>query len=141
MREPGWDRTAGIDRLLRAGGWLAAVAVAIVLALIVADLVQLGRGRLSWSFLVDAPRRSGRSGGIAPILVSTALILATCLAVALPIGIGAGILLASGAAARPPRRAGPSMSSRAPLRSSSASSDCRCSLRPLASDTRSPPAG
>src|SRR5204863_2603482 len=40
------------------------------------------------------PRNAGRDGGIAPMLVSTGLILSVCFAVSLPIGLGTAILLA-----------------------------------------------
>jgi phosphate transport system permease protein len=73
----------------------AVVALAVgVLAWVVIDLMAVGWKRLSWEFLVTEPRRSGRAGGIAPMLVSTGLILACCLAVVVPVGLGAAVLLA-----------------------------------------------
>ncbi len=48
---------------------------------------------LEWSFLWEPPLRSGRSGGISTVLVSTLLILAVCLSVAMPLGLGTAILL------------------------------------------------
>lgn len=74
--------------------WSAAAAVATVFLLIVGDLVWHGVGRISWAFLTEAPTQAGRAGGIGPILVSTVLILAVCLAVAVPIGLGSAVLLA-----------------------------------------------
>ena len=53
-----------------------------------------GLPALSIGFLTEAPSNFGRSGGIAPILVSTGLILLVCMAIALPIGVGTAILLA-----------------------------------------------
>lgn len=86
-------------RALRDGLWrLAAGAAAAVVVLLygwlVADLVRLGAARLSWSFLVTAPRDAGRAGGIAPILVSTGALLVIALAVAVPIGVAGGAHLA-----------------------------------------------
>jgi phosphate transport system permease protein len=49
---------------------------------------------VSWRFLVEAPADAGRAGGIGPILVSTGLILAVCLAASVPIGAATAILLA-----------------------------------------------
>lgn len=82
------------DRLAAAGVWLAAAAVTAVFAWILADLVRHGAGRLSWSFLTEAPASAGRAGGIAPILKSTAWILAVALAASVPLGLGTAVLLA-----------------------------------------------
>jgi phosphate transport system permease protein len=46
-----------------------------------------------WAFLTSEPVRSGREGGIAPILVSTASILGVCLAAVLPLGLGTAMFL------------------------------------------------
>ena len=82
------------DRLVSASVWLAAGLVTAVFLWILSDLVRHGAGQLSWSFLVEAPASAGRAGGIGPILISTAWILAVCLGVSLPLGIGTAVLLA-----------------------------------------------
>ncbi len=74
--------------------WSAAVLVTGVFLWLLADIVRYGAGQVSWNFLTAPPRNAGRSGGIGPILVSTALILAVCLVVSLPIGLGTAALLA-----------------------------------------------
>ena len=81
------------DRLAASGVWLAALAVTAAFLWILGDLVRHGAGQLSWSFLVEATSSAGRAGGIGPILVSTAWILAVCLAVALPLGFGTAVFL------------------------------------------------
>lgn len=81
------------DRLATAAVWAAAVLVVAVFGWIVGDLVVGGLGGVSWSFLTDAPRDAGRSGGIAPMIVSTGLILGVCLAVAVPVGLATAVLL------------------------------------------------
>ncbi len=58
------------------------------------DLLRQGIGQLSWSFLTTAPSDAGRAGGIAPILVSTVLILVVAMVVAVPIGVGCAAYLA-----------------------------------------------
>jgi phosphate transport system permease protein len=73
--------------------WIAPLTVLAVLAWILANVIIHGIDHLSWSFLVEAPRRSGRTGGIGPILVSTSLILVVCLAAALPLAFGTAVLL------------------------------------------------
>jgi phosphate transport system permease protein len=82
------------DRIATVVGWSAALLIAGVFLWIVGDLVRMGAANVTWSFVVDAPRDAGRSGGIAPILVSTVLILAVCLATSVPIGIATAVLLA-----------------------------------------------
>ncbi|MDT7043197.1 phosphate ABC transporter permease PstA [Candidatus Nitronereus thalassa] len=57
------------------------------------DIVAHGLSGLSWEFFTSSPRNAGREGGIAPILVSTMLILVVCMMIALPIGLGTAILL------------------------------------------------
>ena len=44
--------------------------------------------------LTAESRDAGRAGGIGPMLVSTALIVAVCVGVSMPIGLGAAIFLA-----------------------------------------------
>jgi len=74
--------------------WSMALLVTGVFVWLLGDIIWHGVGRISWSFLTDVPRSAGRAGGIGPIIVSTALILLVCMAVALPVGVGAAVLLA-----------------------------------------------
>src|SRR5690242_11523504 len=73
--------------------WAAPAAVSAAFIWIVGSILIHGVDQLSWSFLVDPPLRSGRQGGIGPILVSTILILCVCLAASLPFAIGTAVLL------------------------------------------------
>src|SRR5688572_6309072 len=73
--------------------WASAGLVVAAFLWILGDLVRHGLPGLSLEFLTSAPRNAGREGGIGPILVSTALILAVCLAVSLPVGVGTAVLL------------------------------------------------
>jgi phosphate transport system permease protein len=74
--------------------WAIALGVTAVFCWILGDILWHGVGQLSWEFLTAAPQNAGREGGIAPILVSTGLILAVCLGVSLPLGLGTAVLLA-----------------------------------------------
>jgi phosphate transport system permease protein len=74
--------------------WCVAALVTATFAWLLADVVWQGVGRVSWQFLTEPPRAAGREGGIGPMLVSNALILAVCLGASLPIGLGTAILLA-----------------------------------------------
>ncbi len=58
------------------------------------DLVAQGLDKLSWEFLSQAPKRSGREGGIWPMIVSTLWILIVAIAVVVPLGLGCAIWLA-----------------------------------------------
>lgn len=51
---------------------------------------------LSWEFLLASPANAGRSGGIAPILVSTLAIVLTSLAAALPLAFSVAVMLTEG---------------------------------------------
>ncbi|PIR15248.1 MAG: phosphate ABC transporter, permease protein PstA [Elusimicrobia bacterium CG11_big_fil_rev_8_21_14_0_20_64_6] len=73
--------------------WSGAALVTGTVAWMLADIISHGTGALSWSFLSQSPSDAGRAGGIAPILVSTAAILAVCLAACVPLGLGTAILL------------------------------------------------
>lgn len=82
------------DRCATALVWAVALLVTFMFAWILFDIVRQGIGNLNWTFLTAAPENFGRSGGIGTILVSTALILGVCMAVSLPVGVGAAVLLA-----------------------------------------------
>jgi phosphate transport system permease protein len=95
MARPGagrFDRV--IDTALALLAWLVALLVVGMIGWIVADLLRQGLPRLSWAFLLELPSDAGRSGGIRPILISTMLILAVCLAVSVPIGLATAVFLA-----------------------------------------------
>lgn len=82
------------DRAFTVAIWGAAVLVASAFLWLLGDLAWHGVAHLSWSFLVSEPMNAGRAGGIAPILVSTLLILAVALAASVPLGLGAAVWLA-----------------------------------------------
>ena len=69
-----------------AGG--SALLVAGFCVLLLADLARRGLPHLSWSFFTEAPADAGRAGGIAPVLVSTAVIVAVALLAAVPLSLG-----------------------------------------------------
>jgi phosphate transport system permease protein len=70
-----------------------ALGVAAVFVWIVGDLAISGARALDLDYLLTAPIDAGRAGGVAPILVSNLLILAVCMAAALPLGLGAALWL------------------------------------------------
>lgn len=82
------DRLVGLTL-----GTVAATVVVVFLA-IVAELILDGLGSLSWSWLVEAPQDAGRAGGIAPILVSTLILVAIAILVSAPLGVATAVVLA-----------------------------------------------
>jgi phosphate transport system permease protein len=83
-----------LDRALAAAAWLAAGLTVAAVGWILSDLLHQGLPHLNWSFLTQEPSDSGRAGGIAPVLVSTLLILAICLVVSVPLALASGLFLA-----------------------------------------------
>jgi phosphate transport system permease protein len=82
------------DRIAAAIVWMTVGLIASAFLWIVGSVVIEGLPMLSWAFLSESPQDAGRAGGIAPILVSTLLILGVCLGVAVPLGVGTAMLLA-----------------------------------------------
>ncbi|RFC46335.1 MAG: phosphate transport system permease protein [Verrucomicrobia bacterium] len=82
-----------MDCLLGWVGGLIALATAGAFAWILWDLVRLGLSQVTWGFLTGELSDGGRSGGIGPVLVSTAGILGGCLFFAVPLGVGCAIWL------------------------------------------------
>lgn len=73
--------------------WCSALVVVVTLGWVLCDVIYHGVPEWSWEYFTTAPANAGRAGGIAPILVSTVLILLVCLLSALPIGIGCALFL------------------------------------------------
>ncbi len=82
------------DRFLIAATWATAIVITAIFLWIVLSIMGQGLGQLSLEFLLSEPMNAGREGGIAPILVSTLLILGVCLGIALPLGLATALLLA-----------------------------------------------
>ncbi len=89
------------ERWSLAATWGAALLVFAVVLWMLGDLLWRGLPGLSLSFLIEMPRDAGRAGGIAPILVSTLLILLVAMGTALPLATATAVWLSEFA----PRRA------------------------------------
>ncbi|MBI1390622.1 MAG: phosphate ABC transporter permease PstA [bacterium] len=87
-------RAGLLDFLTALGGWTASLTVAGAIGWILFDVFAQGLSNLDWRFLIEPVQRSGRAGGIGPLIVSTGLILLVCLAASVPIGLLSAILLA-----------------------------------------------
>lgn len=87
-------RTLVVDRVMAGLVRTGALAVTVVFGWIFWEIAVNGLSSLDWSYLTGSVLDAGRAGGIGPILVSTGLILAVCLTVSVPVGLGAAIFLA-----------------------------------------------
>jgi len=72
---------------------ISIIIVLIFLGLIVFYIVSNGIGVLNWEFLTSMPANSFQSGGIAPAIIGTLLLVSGAVAIALPLGLGAAIYL------------------------------------------------
>lgn len=84
------------DRLQ--AGWTGALALAVAALplFIIGQLLVDGLPALSLSFFALEPADAGRAGGIGSVLLSTLWVLAVCLGVALPLGLGCALFLVEG---------------------------------------------
>ena len=81
------------DLALHGLGLGATLLGLLVLAILLADILRDGFGRLSWDFLTGLPSRHAENAGIFPALAGTVWVIAVTTVLAVPIGIGAAIYL------------------------------------------------
>lgn len=67
--------------------------VLLTLVAIIYHVVSRGFSGLSWEFLTSAPRRSGKLGGIYPMIINTFYLTGLALSISAPIGIGAAVFM------------------------------------------------
>ena len=91
----GYGRLAEKHRQVAAFALISAAAVAmlVLLGIILYYIISNGLPALSWEFLSQPPSDLGRKGGIYPAIVGTLYLIAGTLAIAVPMGVGAGIYL------------------------------------------------
>ncbi len=87
------SRSSSIDRVVTAMCWAACAVVCGAFGCILIEIIHAGYAEISWKFLTERPRDAGRAGGIGTVLVSTSLVLGVCLAVSIPVGVGAATWL------------------------------------------------
>jgi phosphate transport system permease protein len=87
------ERTARVHQPTELLYPFAAACCVAMFALLLWPILRHGGQGVGWAFLSGEPTHSGRGGGILPILVSTALLLCVAMAVAVPSGLAAAILL------------------------------------------------
>jgi phosphate transport system permease protein len=74
--------------------WLVALSIITVFICILIDIVIQGVSQISWDYLTQSPSDAGRAGGIAPIIVSTGLIVLLAIIIAAPLGLATAVFLA-----------------------------------------------
>jgi phosphate transport system permease protein len=84
----------GGDVVMGAAGMVAWLVAALVFGWLLWDLVWRGAGQISLGFLAGEVERAGLEGGIGPVIASTAIVLAICLLLAVPLGVGSAVWLA-----------------------------------------------
>lgn len=72
---------------------LAALLISAIFLWILTDIIIHGFSQISWVYLTESPSDAGRSGGIAPIIVSTGLIVFVAIIIAAPLGLSTAVLL------------------------------------------------
>ena len=82
------------DKLLKFISWFCGLFIFVLFAFLFFDILWQGFDRLSLNFIFSDSLDAGRSGGIAPMLISTLLLLSLSLIIALPVSIGCAIYLA-----------------------------------------------
>ena len=82
------------DTVLKVASWLSGIFIILFFGYLLFDIFLNGFSRIDFSFFYETPVNAGRQGGIAPMLLSTMLILILCLCISLPIGLAAAIYLA-----------------------------------------------
>ena len=83
-----------VNRLVEWLATLAALGAVAMLAIVVWSVAKRGAGVLSWGFLTkDLPLFGQPGGGIAPLIVGSAILVGIATAIALPVGICIAIFL------------------------------------------------
>jgi len=83
------NRDLLISIVFRTISYLAFAVVIAIFALTIADGLQY----FSWDFFFQSPKNGMSAGGIFPAIIGSLVMLALCLAIAIPIGLMTGIYL------------------------------------------------
>jgi phosphate transport system permease protein len=83
-----------VNRLVEAIATVAALAAVAMLGLVVWSIAKRGAGELSWGFLTESLPLFGQpGGGIAPLIVGSAILVGIAAAIALPVGVCIAVFL------------------------------------------------
>lgn len=70
-----------------------ALLITALFIYILSNIIIQGFSQISWAYLTKSPSDAGRAGGIAPIIVSTGLIVFVAIIIAVPPGLATAVLL------------------------------------------------
>ena len=77
-----------VNRIAESSATIAALLALGVLGIVVVSVAKRGAGELSWDFLTeDLPTFGQTGGGIAPLIVGSAILVGIATAIALPLGV------------------------------------------------------
>jgi phosphate transport system permease protein len=83
-----------VNRLMESLGTAAALLAVALLAIVVVSVAKRGAGDLSWSFLTGSlPTFAEPGGGIAPLIIGSAILVGLATALALPVGVLTALFL------------------------------------------------
>jgi phosphate transport system permease protein len=83
-----------VNRLMESLGTGAALVAVAILGIVVVSVVRRGAGELSWGFLTGSlPSFAEPGGGIAPLIVGSAILVGLATAIALPVGVLTALFL------------------------------------------------
>ncbi|MEL7093374.1 MAG: phosphate ABC transporter permease PstA [Pseudomonadota bacterium] len=80
-------RMNAADRIVCAAFWAVIGLVLLAYGKVIFDIALQGAHLISWDYLTGTPERSGRAGGVFPIVVNTIVVLAIAVVIALPISL------------------------------------------------------
>ncbi|MDZ4171488.1 MAG: phosphate ABC transporter permease PstA, partial [Methanobacteriaceae archaeon] len=81
------------QRIMKSVFWASGIITVIILIIIIGYILLKGIPAINLEFLLANPSDSGRSGGIAPMIVSSLYVTLVAGIVATPLGVGAAIYL------------------------------------------------
>jgi phosphate transport system permease protein len=83
-----------VNRVAESAATIAALAALAVLGIVIFSVAKRGGGELSWGFLTeDLPTFGQTGGGIAPLIVGSAILVGIATAIALPLGVLTALFL------------------------------------------------
>jgi phosphate transport system permease protein len=87
-------RASRVDKAVKAAYWAVAIGIFAIIAWLFFIILQKGLPGLTLGFLTGLPSELEEGGGIGPFLFNSFYVLFISLAIAIPVGVGAGICLA-----------------------------------------------
>ncbi|MFS0726897.1 phosphate ABC transporter permease PstA [Paenibacillus sp. 1P07SE] len=82
------------DRFFTGMVWTVGIAIVLFILALLFVILQRGLPQLDWGFLVGLPSEIEEGGGIGPTLFNSVYMLVISMAIAIPLGMAAGIYLA-----------------------------------------------